>query len=388
MDGQKGPEIEYLKECDMGLHLIPDNLNINFTGARRFFYGASALIFIVCIAALIVSGGPKYGIDFAGGTVAHLKFSQPVAADTLKTALEGLNQPGLVVQGFEDDDGLSYLVRVSDTTTPSPELRASITSTLKEKLPGNAMSIERLESVGPKVGADLRSKAVEAMYYAVLLIAIYISGRFERRWFVAAAMAGGLAGSMYLLGLLGVPKSVLVLLATLVTVGLCWWLRLVYALGSLVSILHDVLITIGVFALMGKEFDLTIIAALLTVLGYSLNDTIIVYDRIRENLQARKDGKLSDLINRSINQTLSRTMLTSLTTLVVITSLLLFGGGIIHDFALVMFIGVLVGTYSSIFVASPILLLFGDTVIAQAEAARLEREEAAKKERNRARALT
>lgn len=388
MDGQKGPEIEYLKESDMGLHLIPDDLNINFTGARRFFYGASTLVFVVCIVALILSGGPKYGIDFAGGTVAHLKFSQPVAADTLKTTLEALNQPGLVVQGFEDDNGLSYLVRVSDTTTSSTELRASILDLLKEKVPGNTVSIERLESVGPKVGADLRSKAVEAMYYAVLLIAIYISGRFERRWFVAAAMAGGLAGSMYLLGLVGVPKSVLVLLATLVMVGLCWWLKLVYALGSVVSILHDVLITVGVFAFMGKEFDLTIIAALLTVLGYSLNDTIIVYDRIRENLQARKGGKLSDLINRSVNQTLSRTVLTSLTTLIVITALLLFGGGIIHDFALVMFIGVIVGTYSSIFVASPILLLFGGTVIAQAEAAQLEREEAAKKERSRARALT
>lgn len=372
----------------MGLHLIPDDLNINFTGMRRFFYGASILVFVVCLAALILGGGPKYGIDFAGGTVAHLKFAQPVEAEAVKAALEEINQPGLVVQGFEDDGGLSYLVRVSDATTSSTELRASVTRVLGEKLPGNAVSIERLESVGPKVGADLRTKAVEAMYYAVLLIAIYISGRFERRWFVAAAMAGGLAGSMYLLGLVGVPKSVLVLVATLVMVGLCWWLKLVYALGSVVSILHDVLITIGVFAFLGKEFDLTIIAALLTVLGYSLNDTIIVYDRIRENLQARKGGKLSDLINRSISQTLSRTVLTSLTTLIVIAALLLFGGGIIHDFALVMFIGVLVGTYSSIFVASPILLLFGDTVIAQAEAARLEREEAAKKERNRARALT
>ena len=246
----------------------------------------------------------------------------------------------------------------------------------------------RLESVGPKVGADLRSKAVEALYYAVLLIAIYISGRFEQRWFVAAAMAVGLAGSMYLLGLVGVPKSFLVLIATIVMVLLCWRLKLVYALGAVISILHDVFITVGLFALMGKEFDLTIIAALLTIVGYSLNDTIIVYDRIRENLQAKKIGKLSDLINKSVSQTLSRTVLTSLTTLIVVTSLLQFGGGIIHDFALVMFIGVVVGTYSSIFVASPILLFFGDTVVAQAEAARQEREDAAKQERNRARAMT
>ncbi|MCC8193203.1 MAG: protein translocase subunit SecF, partial [Deltaproteobacteria bacterium] len=347
----------------------------------------SGIVLAVCIGALVVGGGPKYGIDFAGGTVAQIKFEKPVAAEPLKEALNGLGESGLVVQGFEDD-GLSYLIRVPDTETSSTELRASINRILDEKMPDNTVDIQRLESVGPKVGADLRAKAVEALYFATLLIAIYISGRFERRWFIAAAMAGGLAGSMYLLGLAGVPKGILVLLATLVMVGLCWWLKLVYALGAVVSILHDVFITVGIFSLLGKEFDLTIIAALLTVVGYSLNDTIIVYDRIRENLQAKKTGSLADLINRSVSQTLSRTLLTSLTTLMVITSLLLFGGGIIHDFALVMFIGVIVGTYSSIFVASPILLLFGNTVVAQAEAARHEREEEAKRERNRARALT
>ena len=372
----------------MGLHLIPNDLNINFTGTRKVFYTLSTAALVICIAALVIGGGLKYGIDFAGGTVAQVKFEKPVPADTLKTVLEGLDQSGLVVQGFEDDSDLSYLIRVPDMDVSSTDLRASITRILGEKLPDNKAEIQRLESVGPKVGADLRSKAVEALYFATLLIAIYISGRFERRWFVAAAMAGGLAGSMYLLGIVGVPKGVLVLVATVVMVGLCWWLKLVYALGAVVSILHDVFITVGIFALMGKEFDLTIIAALLTIVGYSLNDTIIVYDRIRENLQARKIGKLSDLINKSISQTLSRTVLTSLTTLMVVTSLLLFGGGIIHDFALVMFIGIIVGTYSSIFVASPILLLFGDTVVAQAEAARAEREEDAKKERNRARALT
>ena len=371
----------------MGLHLIPNDLNINFTGARKIFYTLSSAVIIVCLGLLAIDGGPKYGIDFAGGTVAQVKFEKPLEAEPLKDALNSLNQPGLVVQGFEDD-GLSYLIRVPDTTTSSTELRASVTRVLAEKIPGNAAEIQRLESVGPKVGADLRSKAVEALYYATLLIAIYISGRFERRWFVAAAMAGGIAGSMYLLELVGIPKSILVLLATVVMLVLCWRLKLVYALGAVVSILHDVFVTIGLFAVMGKEFDLTIVAALLTVVGYSLNDTIIVYDRIRENLQAtKKAGSLADLINRSISQTLSRTVLTSLTTLMVVTSLLLFGGGIIHDFALVMFIGVIVGTYSSIFVASPILLVFGDEMLAQAEAVRLEREEEAKRERSRARSV-
>ena len=372
----------------MGLHLIPNDLSIDFVGMRKISYFLSLAVFAACVAALIIGGGPKYGIDFAGGTIAQVKFAKAANEESLKTVLDGLDQSGLVVQRFGDDGGHSFLIRVSSTDTGSSEFRESLTALLSEKMKDNPVEIQRLESVGPKVGADLRSQAMEALYFATLLIAIYISGRFEQRWFVAAAMAGGLAGGMYLLGLLGVSKGILVLAATILTIALCWKLKLIYALGAVVSILHDVSIAVGVFSLMGKEFDLTIIAALLTIVGYSLNDTIIVYDRIRENLQARKIGKLSDVINASINQTLSRTVLTSMTTLFVVASLMIFGGGIIHDFALLMFIGVIVGTYSSIFVASPILLVFGDTVVAQAEAANKEREDAVKKERNRARALT
>lgn len=371
----------------MGLHLIPNNLNINFVGMRKVFYALSALLFAVCVGALFLGGGPKYGIDFAGGTIAQIKFKTPVDAETLKTALVDMGEQHLVVQSFGDDN-LSYLVRVSSTETSSKDLRANITKALEANLNDNPADIQRVESVGPKVGADLRSQAIEALYFATLFIAIYISGRFEQRWVVAALMAAGLGGSMYALGLLGVPKGALVLAATILTVFLCWKLKLVYALGAVVSILHDVGITVGLFALLGKEFDLTIIAALLTIVGYSLNDTIIVYDRIRENLQVKNIDKLSVVINRSINQTLSRTVLTSMTTLIVVASLLIFGGGIIHDFALVMFIGVFVGTYSSIFVASPVLLVFGDTVVAQAEAMNAEREAAAREERNRSRALT
>lgn len=380
----------------MGLRLIPNNLNINFVGTRKVFYILSSFLIVVCMGALLAGGGPKFGIDFAGGSIAQVKFEKPVDAETIKTALGGMGEQGLVIQRFGEDDGLSFLIRVSTTDTSSTGLRESITKALAEKLADNPADIQRLESVGPKVGADLRAQAVEALYYATLLIAIYISGRFGQRWFTAAAMAGGLAAGMFLIGFACVkflgfesaPKGALVLVATICMIFLCWRLKLIYALGAVVSILHDVLVTVGVFAILGKEFDLTIIAALLTIVGYSLNDTIIVYDRIRENLLAKKVGKLSEVINVSVNQTLSRTVLTSLTTLIVVTSLLVFGGGIIHDFALVMFIGVIVGTYSSIFVASPILLIFGDTVVAQAEARKAELDEAAKKERARGRALT
>lgn len=372
----------------MGLHLIPYDLNINFIGMRRAAAIASLVVLLISVAVLVMGGGLKYGIDFAGGTIVQVKFDKPADVEAIKGALEELNQPGLVVQRFGDDDGRSYLIRFSSTETSSTEMRENVSRVLGAKLTDNPVDIQRLEAVGPKVGADLRSQAVEALYFATLLIAIYISGRFEQRWFIAAAMAGGLAGSMYLLELVGMPKSLVVLAATVIMLVLCWRLKLIYALGAVVSILHDVFITVGLFAAMGKEFDLTIIAALLTVVGYSLNDTIIIFDRIRENLQAKNPGPLMELINRSVNQTLSRTVLTSGTTLFVVASLLFFGGGIIHDFALVMFIGVIVGTYSSIFIASPVLLLFGDTVREQAETARMGREEEAKKERARGRALT
>ncbi len=370
----------------MGLHLVPNNLNIDFVGVRKIAYALSILLILAGVISLAVKGGPRYGIDFAGGTIAQVKFEKPIADEKLKDILDSLQLPGLVVQSYGDDGGHSYLVRVSNTDISGTVLRDKVTTVLAEKLSDNPVDIQRLESVGPKVGADLRSKAVEAMYFATLLIAIYISGRFEHRWVVAALMAGGLAGGMYLLEMIGVGKALLVLAATVMTIVLCWRLRLIFAMGAIVSILHDVLITVGLFSIMDKEFDLTIIAALLTIVGYSLNDTIIVYDRIRENLQHRHGERLSVVINKSINQTLSRTVLTSGTTLIVISSLLFFGGGIIHDFALVMFIGVFVGTASSMFVASPILLVFGDTVLAKADDEQRAKLEAEKKAQARARA--
>lgn len=346
----------------MGLHLIPNNLSIDFVGMRRISYILSILLILAGAVSLGMRGGPRYGIDFAGGTIAQVKFEKAIEEDAIKAALEKIGHPGLVVQSFGNDGGHTYLIRVSSTDAKPSQIRDDILKALDENTPGNPLELQRLESVGPKVGADLRSKAVEAMYFATLLIAIYISGRFEHRWIVAVLMAAALAGGMYLLELVGVGKAFLVLAATILTVVLCWKLRLIFALGAIVSILHDLLITVGLFSIMNKEFDLTIIAALLTIVGYSLNDTIIVYDRIRENLRNDMVSAFPDIINHSINQTLSRTILTSGTTLLVIISLLIWGGGIIFDFALVMFIGVFVGTASSIFVASPILMAFSDSI--------------------------
>ncbi len=345
----------------MGLQLIKPNTNIDFIGLKKIAFIISAVIILAGLASLAIQGGPKYGIDFAGGMIVQVKLDKTTEISDLKSAMSEVELPGLVVQtlGLEDDN--EYLIRTSSSDITSKIVREQVTEALTTNLNGTGFEIQRLEMVGPKVGADLRTKALEALFYAVLIIAVYISGRFEQRWTAAAVMAAALGGSIYAIGLTGLDMGFLIVAAMAITVGLCWYLKLNYALGAVAALIHDVMITVGIFSILGKEFDLTIIAALLTIIGYSLNDTIIVFDRIRENTFASKgNDTFAGIINRSINQTLSRTIMTSLTTLLVVACLFVLGGSVIHDFALALLIGVAVGTYSSIFVASPILLGFGE----------------------------
>ncbi|MDR2124023.1 MAG: protein translocase subunit SecF [Desulfovibrio sp.] len=339
----------------MGLHLIPDTLNVDFIGIRRYAYAVSFLLILAGLASFFYTGGPRYGIDFAGGAVVQVKFAQPVSDEHLKRALDGGALPGLVVQSY-GTQGTDYVLRIAAMRESADGLSKIVNDALTVGLEGTGYEIMRLEMVGPKVGADLRAQALEALYYAILLISIYVSGRFERRWFTAGFIALVLGVSTFGLSRFGLDRIFLVPVAIALTLLLCRHFKLVFAIGAVVSILHDVLITAGLYALCGREFDLTTIAALLTVVGYSLNDTIIVYDRIRENLSNDIVTPLGTVINRSINQTMSRTVLTSGTTLIAVLALLIFGGGVIFDFALAVFIGVFTGTASSIFIASPILL--------------------------------
>lgn len=369
----------------MGLHFIPSDTKINFTGIRKISYCVSLILILAGLASLAIKGGPRYGIDFAGGTIIQIEFAQAINDEEVKNSLENSGLPGLVVQEF-GEGGTGYLLRISSQDeSEAANMREVIAQAMRENLPGRDYTIERLETVGPKVGADLRASALEALFYATLLIAVYVSGRFEQRWTVAIIMAVILGGGLYALGnMFDINKGYLVLAAAVLTVAVCWKFRLAFALGAIVSILHDLMITVGIFSLLNKEFDLTIIAALLTIVGYSLNDTIIVFDRIRENLRGGgKKSTLSEIINKSVNQTLSRTVLTSGTTLLVVLSLLFLGGDIIHDFALVLFIGVFVGTLSSIFVAAPILLHFEDGIFAQVAKEKEEKEKEEVRKRNR-----
>jgi preprotein translocase subunit SecF len=333
---------------------------------RIIAFYISALIIICGIGSIIYQGGLQYGIDFSGGINIQVRFERDIHVGSLKDALQTSGFPDVRAQRFGMEGKNQYLLRFPVQDVEPETVRSQVAQSLKQKL-DLGFEIQRLEMVGPKVGEDLKNKALQALFYAVLLISIYISGRFEQKWGTAAIMAGGLAGGLYLLQLLGLPLVYLIVAALLITLGLCWYLKLNYALGAVVALVHDVAITVGVFSILGKDFDLTTVAALLTIIGYSLNDTIVVFDRVRENLRSKKRVPLFDTINSSINQTLSRTLLTSGTTMLVVLSLVILGGGVIHDFALALLIGVMVGTYSSIYIASSLLLGIGPTPEAEEE---------------------
>lgn len=340
------------------MEFIRPDININFVGMRMKALIFSGLLILLGMAAIVARGGLKMGVDFAGGTLIQVKFSERTTPDAIRGALKdlGIGQSAIQQVGSAGDN--EFIIRSEISEEKAKRVSDDVQSRLDQVFGEGKATILRVEMVGPKVGQDLRQKALLAIYYALLFIALYISGRFELKWGTSGVMAAALLLGVYLLGLTGLSMAYLIISALIITLILCWILKLPYALGAVVALIHDVFITVGVFALCNKEFDLTIVAALLTIVGYSLNDTIIVYDRIRENLRGTRKGDFKALINRSINQTLSRTLLTSGTTLLVVLFLFLLGGNVIHDFAFALLIGILVGTYSSIFVASPLLIIY------------------------------
>jgi preprotein translocase subunit SecF len=341
------------------MRFIKPDINIDFIGKRNIAFLISGLLILISLASLAIHKGPRYGIDFSGGTLIQVKFLSDVKISDIKTGLGQLNFGAASVQTFGEHGTHEYLIR---TDIPK-ETGDNFTEKLRKMLfdaTGKEVEIRRVEMVGPQVGKDLQEKALLAIYYCLLLIAIYISGRFEFKWMVSGVMAATLMGLVYFLSLFNVSTAILISVALLITIVLFWFLKLPYAMGAIVAIVHDVAITVGLFSLFDKEFTLPIIAALLTIIGYSLNDTIIVFDRIRENQKKLSRLSYESMINKSINETLSRTVLTSGTTLVVVGALVLLWGDILHYFAFAIIAGIAVGTYSSIYVASPMLLVFAN----------------------------
>ncbi|MBW2559785.1 MAG: protein translocase subunit SecF [Deltaproteobacteria bacterium] len=294
------------------MEIIRPGINIDLVGKMKIAFIASLIAIGLSILSLLLHGGPNLGIDFAGGTLVQIQFSQETDADTIRGALKTVDLGNSVIQRFGYKDNKEFLIKTEKTSSALEGLSNRITEALSTSYGREDFEIRRVEVVGPKVGKDLRQKGLLAMLYAVIGILIYITWRFELR----------------------------------------------YAVGAIVALVHDVLITVGVFSLLGKEFTLPIIAALLTIIGYSLNDTIVVYDRMRENIKGARKQPMKEVVNSSINQVLSRTVLTSATTLLVVLALFFLGGAVIHDFAFALLVGIVVGTYSSVFVASPTVLVW------------------------------
>ena len=280
----------------------------NFMAKKTMAIVLSSVVILVGIISMITHGGLKYGIDFDGGTLVQLKFKTPPAIEDLRDGLKTIGLGDSTIQEFGSKNHI--LIRVEKSEEKLEEIGTKVKNSLIGKFQADDILVERVEMVGPKVGKDLREKAILSIIYAIIGIVIYISWRFE----------------------------------------------LQYAIAAIIALVHDVLVTMGAFSLVDKEFTLVIVAAFLTIIGYSLNDTIVVFDRIRENMRRKGKTSFADVINMSINQTLSRTILTSGTTLLVVVALFLRGGEIIHDFSFALIVGVAVGTYSSIFIASVFLV--------------------------------
>ena len=280
---------------------------------RYIMFAVSGVVILIGILSMILHGGLEYSVDFAGGSVLWLKFSEPVAVESLRSSLAdiGLGDSEIQMMGEGSATGVSEEVIIRSAQSAEGVSRTGeIKETLRTAFPGISYNILDEEFVGPKIGSELKGKAIKAILFSLLVIVLYISWRFEFR----------------------------------------------FAIAAIIALAHDVLITIGIFSLAGKEISLPVIAALLTIVGYSLNDTIVVFDRIREELRLMRRKRYPFIINASINRTLSRTIVTSTTTLFVVLSLFVLGGHVIHDFAFALLVGVMVGTYSSIFVASPVLV--------------------------------
>ena len=278
--------------------------NINFMGTQKFMSLLSIALIVAGIVSLVMKGGPLLSIDFTGGTIAQIKFDQAVDVAKLRNTLGeyGFTNAEIIKFGSKEE----VLIKTQFSGS-SNEISEKLTIAL-----GETFILRRVESVGPKIGRELQQDALVAIGLALMMILIYIAFRFDAY----------------------------------------------YALGSVAAIIHDVLITLGVFSLLSYEINLSIIAAFLTIVGYSLNDTIVVFDRIRENMPKYMKKTLNEIVNLSLNETLSRTVITSLTTMMVVVILFIWGGAVINLFAFALIVGVFVGTYSSIFVASPVMLYF------------------------------
>ncbi len=299
----------------MSMELVKPGINLDFVGKIKYAVILSIALIIISIGSMIYHGGLNPGIDFAGGSVIQVKFNKNVVADDIRAALKSTKLGNSTIQQFGANE---FLIRTSESFSDQKILAANLEQPLTAAF-SKDFEIRRVEVVGSKVGADFKRKAIVAVVLSWLAMLIYVGWRFEFR----------------------------------------------YGLGGIIALVHDVIITMGAVSIMNMEFTISILAALVFIIGFSINDTIVTLDRIRENVKLFPKQNLRDVINISINQTLSRTILTSLTVFLTVLALFIFGGAVIHDFAFALLVGVVIGTYSSIYIACTIVLFFDNWKIAK-----------------------
>lgn len=289
------------------------NPHIDFLGKKYIAFIVSGILSVIGVIAIvqIATGHANLGIDFAGGTAIQFKFEKPVVLHNVRLAIESGGLKDFDLQDLPSENKI--LIRVKKADIKLGRISETIENILKEKMPDNKYVVDSTTEIGPKVGGRLRADAAKAVGFAIIGILIYVAFRFQFK----------------------------------------------FGVGATIATFHDVLAVLGLFFLMGREINLILITALLTIAGYSLTDTVVVFDRIRENLKTRQRESVEAVMNMSINEVLSRTIITSTTVLLTSIALFFFGGEVLHDFSLAMIMGVIIGTYSSIFVASPVVLLWG-----------------------------
>jgi len=297
------------------MELIRADTHIDFIGKRKVALIISSIVILISLGSIVLHGGLNYGVDFAGGILLQIRFSKSVDISQVRSGLEAIGQKDVSVQNF--GGGNEFLIRIEKSAGDLETISKNIQISLRQQFKDGSPEIRRVEVVGPKVGKDLKTRALWAVGLSFAAILVYVAFRFH---------------------------------------------TISYGLGGIVALVHDVMVTYGALSVFNIEYSLSTLAVILTIIGFSINDTIVIFDRVRENIKKMRKDDLATIMNVSINQTLGRTILTTGTVMMVVLILFFFGGPVIHDFATAMIVGLITGTYSTVYIASPVVLLWEKNV--------------------------
>jgi preprotein translocase subunit SecF len=293
------------------MQLFRSGTHFDFIGKKKFTLWVSAVAILVSFGSILSHGGLRYGVDFAGGLLVQIKFAKPVDISDIRSTLDATGYKDASVQKFGGEN--EFLVRIEKTSEDLEAVSKSMQTSLQERFKDKGLEVRRVEVVGPRVGKDLKTKAMWAVGLAFLGILIYVAFRFH---------------------------------------------EFSYGLGGIVALFHDVIVTFGAVSVFNIEFSLNVLAVILTIIGFSINDTIVIFDRVRENVKKIRKESIATIFNISINETLERTILTTGTVMMVVLILFFFAGEVIHDFTIALIVGLITGTYSTVYVASPVVLFW------------------------------